>query len=168
MGEYQVHSDGDLPKTNAERRMFRRRAIVVALGCAAVIGAAGALIPIQYRVHAAGYVTSEEYAEVLRAFKDGDPNGNGEADEIPLTGSGIVGGAWHGSPDHYFMNSFIYHPGNDLRLIQDERTGSCRGVVFLEAVRRSDTDLHTQRIEVVGLARFGHGATGVGEDPQRP
>jgi len=63
--------------------------------------------------------TTEEYAEVLRAFKDGDPNGNGEADEIPLTGSGIVGGAWHGSPDHYFMNSFIYHPGNDLRLIQD-------------------------------------------------
>ncbi len=66
--------------------------------------------------------TTEEYAEVLRAFKDGDPNGNGEADEIPLTGSAIQGGAWHGSPDEFFMGSFIYHPGNKLRLINDAGT----------------------------------------------
>lgn len=64
--------------------------------------------------------TTEEYAEVLRAFKDGDPNGNGEADEIPLSGSATLG--WHGSPDEFFMNSFIYHPGNKLRLINDGGT----------------------------------------------
>ncbi len=64
--------------------------------------------------------TTEEYAEVLRAFKDGDPNGNGEADEIPLSGSAT--NAWHGSPDEFFMGSFIYHPGNKLRLIQDAGT----------------------------------------------
>ncbi|WP_159881516.1 type 2 periplasmic-binding domain-containing protein [Paenibacillus puerhi] len=29
--------------------------------------------------------TMDEYTEVLRAFKKGDPNGNGKADEIPLT-----------------------------------------------------------------------------------
>lgn len=29
--------------------------------------------------------TIDEYADVLRAFKNDDPNGNGEADEIPLT-----------------------------------------------------------------------------------
>lgn len=29
--------------------------------------------------------TYEEYADVLRAFKNDDPNGNGEADEIPFT-----------------------------------------------------------------------------------
>lgn len=67
MGEFQVQSDGDLPQTNAERRLFRRRALAVALACALVIAAAGALIPIQYRVHAAGYVTSEQYAEVRPA-----------------------------------------------------------------------------------------------------
>ncbi len=67
MGEFQVQSDGDLPQTNAERRRFRRRALAMTLACAAVIGAAGALIPIQYRVHAAGYVTSEQYAEVRAA-----------------------------------------------------------------------------------------------------
>jgi putative aldouronate transport system substrate-binding protein len=60
--------------------------------------------------------TTDEYAEVLRAFKDGDPNGNGEADEVPLSGSSL---AWFGAPDYFFMNSFIYHPGNKLRLIQD-------------------------------------------------
>jgi putative aldouronate transport system substrate-binding protein len=63
--------------------------------------------------------TTEEYAEVLRAFKTEDPNGNGKADEVPLSSSGIEGGSWHGSPDEFFMGSFIYHPGNKLRLIQD-------------------------------------------------
>ncbi len=58
--------------------------------------------------------TTEEYADVLRAFKTGDPNKNGKADEFPLSGSPL---AWHGSLDEYFMNSFIYHPGNKLRLI---------------------------------------------------
>jgi len=58
--------------------------------------------------------TTDEYADVLRAFKTGDPNGNGNADEVPYGGSTK---AWHGSLDEYFMNSFIYHPGNKLRLI---------------------------------------------------
>lgn len=58
--------------------------------------------------------TTDEYAEVLREFKKGDPNKNGKADEFPLSGSPL---AWHGSFDEYFMGSFIYHPGNKLRLI---------------------------------------------------
>jgi putative aldouronate transport system substrate-binding protein len=53
--------------------------------------------------------TTEEYAEVLRQIKAGDPNGNGEADEQPLSGSPLV---WHGAIDEFFMNSFIYHPGH--------------------------------------------------------
>ncbi len=58
--------------------------------------------------------TTDTYAEVLRQFLAGDPNGTGSADELPLTGSSVI---WHGTPDEYFMNSFIYHPGNKLRLI---------------------------------------------------
>ena len=58
--------------------------------------------------------TTEEYAEALRAFKTGDPNGNGTKDIQPLSGSTL---AWHGSLDEYFMGSFIPHPGNKLRLI---------------------------------------------------
>ncbi len=58
--------------------------------------------------------TTEEYAEVLRQFKTGDPNGNGQADEYPLTTSSLL---WHGPLDEYFMNSYLYHPGNKLRLV---------------------------------------------------
>ena len=48
--------------------------------------------------------TTEEMREVLRAFKTRDPNGNGTADEIPLSGS---------TSDTllpYFMNAFLYNP----------------------------------------------------------
>lgn len=48
--------------------------------------------------------TTEELRNVLRAFKDDDPNGNGVADEIPLSGSAsepII---------NYFMNAFTYAP----------------------------------------------------------
>ena len=41
--------------------------------------------------------TLDEFAEVLRAFKTKDPNGNGQADEIPLSWQGAVmgtNGAW--------------------------------------------------------------------------
>ncbi len=58
--------------------------------------------------------TTEEYADVLRAIKANDANGNGNPDEWPLTGSFE---SWHGQLDHYFMNSFTFHPGNELRLI---------------------------------------------------
>lgn len=34
--------------------------------------------------------TTEEFAEVLRAFKTGDPNGNGQADEIPFSFNGTT------------------------------------------------------------------------------
>ncbi|WP_163538205.1 extracellular solute-binding protein [Gracilibacillus sp. YIM 98692] len=49
--------------------------------------------------------THEEFKKVLTAFKEDDPNGNGEADEIPLSGSAA-------SPSHsvipYLMNGFVY------------------------------------------------------------
>lgn len=48
--------------------------------------------------------TTEELRTVLRAFKDGDPNGNGAADEVPLSGSAsepII---------NYLMNAFTYAP----------------------------------------------------------
>ena len=48
--------------------------------------------------------TTEEYYEVLKAFKTGDPNGSGTADEVPLSG-GTHGWA---EPDRFFMNSFVF------------------------------------------------------------
>ena len=40
--------------------------------------------------------TTEEFHDMLIAFKDGDPNRTGRADTIPLTG--VATGAWQGQP----------------------------------------------------------------------
>lgn len=52
--------------------------------------------------------TTEEYLEYLRACKEQDVNGNGEADELPLA-SGT--GSWNDQLDLFFMNSFTFNPG---------------------------------------------------------
>jgi len=49
--------------------------------------------------------TTEELFTVLKAFRDGDPNGNGKKDEFPLIGSN---NGWNTKPSRFLMNSFIY------------------------------------------------------------
>ncbi|MDQ6422732.1 ABC transporter substrate-binding protein [Paenibacillus sp. LHD-117] len=51
--------------------------------------------------------TTDELYTVLKAFKEQDPNGNGKADEIPLS---ISPKSWRSSIDAFLMNSFIYNP----------------------------------------------------------
>ena len=53
--------------------------------------------------------TTEEFKEVLIAFRDRDPNGNGIQDEIPLSGA-ITG--WFAGVDGFLMNAFVYSHGN--------------------------------------------------------
>ena len=48
--------------------------------------------------------TTEEFEEVLKAFKTQDPNGNGVADEIPLSGA-ITG--WNTGVEDFLLNAFI-------------------------------------------------------------
>jgi len=52
--------------------------------------------------------TTEELYQVLKAFRDNDPNGNGIADEIPLTGSPD---SWHTEVINFIMNAFIFDSG---------------------------------------------------------
>lgn len=49
--------------------------------------------------------TTEEFKDVLIAFRDRDPNGNGLKDEIPLAGAL---NSWNGGIDGFIMNAFIY------------------------------------------------------------
>lgn len=51
--------------------------------------------------------TTEELYEVLKAFKEGDPNGNNKADEIPLA---FTPKSWRSTIDAFLMNSFVYNP----------------------------------------------------------
>ncbi|MBZ9537028.1 ABC transporter substrate-binding protein [Cytobacillus oceanisediminis] len=49
--------------------------------------------------------TTEEYYQVLKAFKTQDPNGNGKMDEVPLTG---IKNSWNTEIIPSLMNSFIF------------------------------------------------------------
>ena len=52
--------------------------------------------------------TTDELENVLKAFKTQDPNGNGKADEIPMTGAPNKY-VWNGNNDAFIMNAFIYN-----------------------------------------------------------
>lgn len=56
--------------------------------------------------------TTEEFYEVLKAFKEKDPNGNGIADEIPLSGSA---NGWNTNPNLFIMNAFVPYTGGTAK-----------------------------------------------------
>ena len=61
--------------------------------------------------------TTEEFKNVLIAFKTQDPNGNGIADEIPLTGAINT---WCGDPYIFLLNAFDYYdPYTPIKLKDD-------------------------------------------------
>lgn len=61
--------------------------------------------------------TTDEYYEVLKAFKTQDPNGNGLADEIPLVGST---NGWNSHVWKTLLNAFIYsNPDNGYLLSEN-------------------------------------------------
>ncbi len=53
--------------------------------------------------------TTDEFAAMLKAFKEQDPNGNGIADEVPFSGSVEGLGGWHNSVDQNLMNAFVFY-----------------------------------------------------------
>jgi len=67
--------------------------------------------------------TTDEFYQMLKAFKEKDPNGNGKADEIPLSGTREVNGGWRAQLDSFLMNSFVYNdrvtPNGTRHLILD-------------------------------------------------
>ena len=53
--------------------------------------------------------TTDEFEAMLKAFKEKDPNGNGKADEVPLSGNVEGNGGWHNSIEQFLMNSFVFY-----------------------------------------------------------
>ncbi len=51
--------------------------------------------------------TLDEFYDVLVAFRDQDPNGNGKQDEIPFAGSYL--GGWYSTGDRFILNCFTYY-----------------------------------------------------------
>lgn len=52
--------------------------------------------------------TTDEFYQVLKAFKEQDPNGNGQADEVPLS---AATDGWNTFYDYALMNAFLLNPG---------------------------------------------------------
>ena len=53
--------------------------------------------------------TTKDFKNMLIAFRDQDPNGNGLKDEIPLSGASS---GWNASVDGFIMNAFVYTNGH--------------------------------------------------------
>jgi putative aldouronate transport system substrate-binding protein len=67
--------------------------------------------------------TTEEFYQVLKAFKEQDPNGNGIADEVPFSAQ-VWDGGWHQTVEEFIMQSFVYYdrvsPRNQHFLFLDD------------------------------------------------
>lgn len=80
--------------------------------------------------------TTDELYTVLKAFKEQDPNGNGQADELPLMGYGAGYGAnkLRGDVVGNLLNAFLYYPYNtDARLVVND--GAVSSALTSEALR---------------------------------
>jgi putative aldouronate transport system substrate-binding protein len=60
--------------------------------------------------------TTAEFRDMLTAFRDNDPNGNGVADEIPMAGTEDSYGK---QPYDYLMNAFVYNDKDNAYLIPE-------------------------------------------------
>lgn len=112
--------------------------------------------------------TTDEFEQVLLAFKEQDPNGNGQADEIPLSGTMSLE-AWYSPLDLFFMNSFIYNPGEygaggPWLILQDGRVTPVyttpewkEGLTYLHRLYEQGLiDPQTFTQDVDGLQRLGN------------
>ncbi len=113
--------------------------------------------------------TTDAFLEVLRAFKEQDPNGNGEADEWPLA---TCINSWNNELDLTLMNSFVFNPGEPYLFNQDGTiTASYRtdgwkeGVKYLAQLYAEgliDPESFTQTADQLVAKTSGDGPTRVG------
>jgi putative aldouronate transport system substrate-binding protein len=76
--------------------------------------------------------TTEEYYQVLKAFKTKDPNNNGKADEMPLVGSPK---GWYTNIDYFFMMPFVLNYPHHRIVESDNITVSVDKSEYREGLR---------------------------------
>lgn len=59
--------------------------------------------------------TTDEFYNVLKAFKEKDPNGNGKADEFSLVGAT----GWSQDPTIYLMNAFVFDDSDNRFIVEN-------------------------------------------------
>lgn len=113
--------------------------------------------------------TTDEFANVLTAFRDGDPNGNGEADELPLA---TCINSWNNQLDLTLMNAFVFNPGEPYLFLQEGQVtasymtdgwkAGARYLAMLHAEGLIDPESFTQTAEQLQAKTSGEGPTRVG------
>lgn len=113
--------------------------------------------------------TTEEFHAVLRAFKEQDPNGNGEADEWPLA---TCIDSWNSDLDLTLMNAFVFNPGEPYLFLQEGRVTAsymtegwregARYLATLFAEGLIDPESFTQSAQQLQAKTSGDGPTRVG------
>ena len=118
--------------------------------------------------------TTKEFEEMLIAFKNDDPNGNNQKDEIPLTGS--VNDGWFADPTEHLMNSFVYYQKNEKAYVDDGEVVQvyttdgykeglkwfsdlhAQGLLYTDTFTQANVDLRgltTQDTQLVGVTAGG-------------
>ncbi len=103
--------------------------------------------------------TTDELYTVLKAFKEQDPNKNGKADEIPLTGAPNKN-VWNGNIDAFLMNSFIYNDNGKYLMLEDGKVEFAankeewkQGLIYMNKLYKEgliDPAAFTQNDQAVG------------------
>lgn len=97
--------------------------------------------------------TTEEFKDVLMAFKNNDPNGNGIADEIPL--SGAIN-SWNSDPHFFLLNAFGYFT-TDYYYLKDNKINSILDQDYIRDGLRYMNDLYMN--DLIDLAAFTQDAS---------
>ncbi|WP_274365893.1 ABC transporter substrate-binding protein [Paenibacillus thermotolerans] len=106
--------------------------------------------------------TTDEFYGMLKAFKEQDPNGNGKADEIALTGSPT---GWFTDVETFIMNAFVYYNkennyfmmNNGVLETAADKPGFKKGLEFLHKLYAEgliDKEAFTQKSDA--LAQKGN------------
>ncbi|MDR0396919.1 MAG: extracellular solute-binding protein [Oscillospiraceae bacterium] len=107
--------------------------------------------------------TIDEFEAVLRAFKDGDPNGNGIADEVPFTGANQANQRIYA----FLLNSFVpfydewYHyidESGTLQFAADDEA-------FRDGLRWIKKLIDEGLVDVMGLTQTPDQLVQLGSDP---
>ncbi len=111
--------------------------------------------------------TTEEFRTVLRAFKEQDPNGNGKADEIPLTGAIKI---WHSDVPDFLMCAFIYTDGDDNTFRVSINDGKVESIAdkdaFRDGLRYINSLYEEGLIDPAAFTQNREQLTQLGENPE--
>jgi putative aldouronate transport system substrate-binding protein len=111
--------------------------------------------------------TTEEFYEVLKAFKTRDPNGNGRPDEIPMIGYyGVNTQSW---PYPFLLNSFVYFNPDNYLALKDGKVVFVAGTEdFREGLRYVARLVSEGLLDRVSFTQTAEQAKQLGTNPNAP